>query len=219
MLSKLLVFLLGAASSRSACAAVLRPATFCLLVCFAVLLFEQPYCGLLAISSPDSSHAVAWIMFVLVRLLAFSPGAASSRFARAAVLRPAPFCLLVSFALISSRRLFLCDGCGRPFWGYSPFCVTFHILWLGSCFCLVCLVFPLGAALRALPARRFFALPPTPCCLLPMALRPLLPTSHQLCLGSWLGLCSCWRFCWAPLLHGLLPRLFFALPLFLAYLG
>ena len=105
--SELLVFLLGAASSRSACAAVLRPATFCLLVCFAVLLFEQPYCGLLAISSPDSSHAVAWIMFVLVRLLAFSPGAASSRFARAAVLRPAPFCLLVSFALISSRRLFL----------------------------------------------------------------------------------------------------------------
>ena len=83
---------------------------------------------------------------MLVRLLAFSPGAASSRFARAAVLCPAPFCLLVSFALISSRFLFLCDGCGRPFWGYSPFCVTFHILWLGSCFCLVCLVFPLGAA-------------------------------------------------------------------------
>ena len=85
----------------------LRPATFRLLVCLAVLLFEPPYLGLFAISSPISSHTVARIMFVLVRLLAFSPGTASLRFARAAVLRPAPFCLLVSFALVSSCRLFL----------------------------------------------------------------------------------------------------------------
>ena len=41
-------FLLGAASSRSACAAVLRPASFCLLACF-VFLLERSQCCLLAL--------------------------------------------------------------------------------------------------------------------------------------------------------------------------
>ena len=41
-------FLLGAASSRSACAAVLRPASLCLLACF-VFLLERSQCCLLAL--------------------------------------------------------------------------------------------------------------------------------------------------------------------------
>ena len=123
----------------------LRPATFRLLVCLAVLLFEPPALGLFAISSPVSSHAVARIMFVLVRLLAFSPGAASLRFARAAVLRPAPFCLLVSFALVSSCRLFL-QWVWAAFFGAARPSVCLSTSWLGSCFCLVCLVLPPGAA-------------------------------------------------------------------------
>ena len=92
---KLLVFPLGAASSRSACAAVLRPEPFCLLACYsAVEIFLLS--RILEVCSPCPV------------LLAFSPGAAASRFGCAAVLLlPAP--LLCS----SPTIVFYCNGCGR----------------------------------------------------------------------------------------------------------
>ena len=57
LFAELLVFPLGAASSHSACAAVLRPAIFCFLVCLSVFLLSS--LGLLAVSSLVPSHAVA----------------------------------------------------------------------------------------------------------------------------------------------------------------
>ena len=57
--AKLLVFPLGAASSRSACAAVLRPAIFCFLARLTVFLLSSLFGGLLAVSSLVSSHAAA----------------------------------------------------------------------------------------------------------------------------------------------------------------
>ena len=205
---------------------------------------------------------------MLAKLLDFPLGAASLRLSRAAVLRPAPFCLLSSpfpavgvGGFFEAARPCLCLSHRHRFFalslrsGSSPsllfvgvfghlllcvfsfsamgvsglveVCSPFGPLFSPACLAMLGLFwcfesfwyFCWAPLLRAQPARRFFALPPTPCCLLPTALRPLLPTSHQLCLGSWLCLCSCWRFCWAPLLHGLFPRLFFALPVFSAYLG
>ena len=61
------------------------------------------------------------------KLLDFLLGAASSRFSRAAVLRPAPFCLLVSFAVVSSRRpsqQWVWAAC----LGLLAFSVSFHIM-------------------------------------------------------------------------------------------
>ena len=166
---------------------------------------------------------VAWIT-LLLGLLVFPLGAASSRWARAAIPRPS-FCCWCVWPFFPLCLLLFRHGRERPLLRFALTSVPCSLPRSGSAVLVLlwcfqsCWYFCWAPLLRAQPARRFFALPPTPCCLLPTALRPLLPTSHQLCLGSWLCLCSCWRFCWAPLLHGLLPRLFFALPVFSAYLG
>ena len=78
-------FLLGAASSRSARAAVLRLATYS-------LLSSSDGSASLASYQPP---AVSRIMVVFVQLLAFLLGASSSRSVSATVLRPAPFFQLI----------------------------------------------------------------------------------------------------------------------------
>ena len=73
-----------------------------------------------------------------------------------------------------------------------------------------CSYFCWAPLLRALPARRFFAVPPTSCCLLATALHPLLSTS---CLSDHGCVCAAVGVSAGPLLHALLPRRFFTLPL------
>ena len=101
------MFLLGATSSRSARAAVLRPATHSLL------------------SSPDGSAslasyqppAVSRIMVVFVQLLAFLLGASSSRSASATVLRPARFFSLSWLIITAPSHRSGSYILGRHSWG------------------------------------------------------------------------------------------------------
>ena len=90
----------------SFCAAVLRPASVCLLVCLVFSLERSQRC-LLTFPLVYLSQGVACIMYLFAKLLVFPLGAASSRSACAAALRPAIFCFLVclSVFLLSSLGL------------------------------------------------------------------------------------------------------------------
>ena len=90
----------------SFCAAVLRPASLCLLVSLVFSPARSQRC-LLTLPFMYLSQGVACIMYLFAKLLVFPLGAASSRSACAAVLRPAIFCFPVclSVFLLSSLGL------------------------------------------------------------------------------------------------------------------
>ena len=155
----LLVFPLGAASSRSACAAVLRPEPLCLPACYRGHLVEQPF--LRSVRRSVLGFRMAGIMLaVLAKPLFFFAG---RRFFAlsfcAAVLRPASLCLLTCFVFSFERSQCWCLPCCS--------CVSARE-WLYSCLFVKLLCFrcvpPLGAtsscsacAVVPLPAPSFLS--------------------------------------------------------------